>query len=834
MNNINQHSKKSTGTWITRLVILGCLFVLTACGGGGGGDDPVPPVNTLVLIHTKVSGLVLPGLVLQNNGGDDLSIPGNGLYNFKTPLAPNSSYSVTVSAQPAGSLCTVVDGTGTVGAIAPVINVVCAATSTSLTIGGTVNGLQPGSMLILNNNGNDLKTVTSSGAFVFDKEVAYHSGYTVTVKAQPSGQICTVSKSSGEFITQPVTDIVVTCSAADLAHQIGGAVTGLAQNNQITLKNNSDDPLLIKTNGKFVFNTKIANLSSYHVTVANQPANQTCTVTNASGAGIDKDVNNVAVDCSAVTFTIGGTVTGLSPDTQVTLLNNGADPLPVTAANGKFTFSKPVAQHDSYLITVGAQPQGQICTAVANYTRDNINANITDVAITCSTKRYTISGTITGLQTNSPITFYNNGTDPKTVFADGKFTFDTPVAEGGSYVVTIAELPFIQSCQLVNGTGKLVTADVDTVQVNCNPPVFQVMQNFNYSNGAGPFAKLIQDSEGNFYGTTFLGGDKFRGTVFKITPQNELVTLAHFGDDGGPQYPSSDLIFGRDGNLYGTSTKGGASDAGTVFMLKPDGSELTVVYPFEKTARPEAGLVEVSDGVFYGTTPQEGVNNNGYVFRVTVNPVTKKGTALIIPFDGTNGSTPVSKLVQDGNLLYGTTRFGGGPNGVGTIYSITLNDDQQPLLQHLYTFTGVDGNDPTAPLVKGIDGNFYGVTAKGGLGGRGTLYGFDPVAKNVKPFFHFAYGGVKGADPVAGLTSGADGSLYGVTQRGANVGDLPTLFRFTPPAKSGGAGMLETLYLFNVSVNPMAGLLQGLDGNLYGVTRQGGSDDSGMVYKFGR
>jgi len=832
------HSKKSTGTWHTCLVFLGCLFLLTACGGGGGGPipppPPPPPVHTLVLIHTKVSGLVLPGLVLQNNGADDLSIPGDGLYNFKTPLALNSSYNVTISSQPDGSLCTAVNGTGTVGEIAPVISVVCAATG--VTIGGTVKGLTPDTTLILNNNGNDLKTVMSDGVFVFDKQVAHNSGYTVTVKAQPPDQICTVSNSSGEAITQPVTNIVVTCSASALARHIEGTVTGLAQNNQITLKNNSADPLLIKADGKFVFT--IANLSSYHIIVANQPANQTCTVIHGSGAGVDKDINNVAVNCSAVTFTVGGTVTGLAPDTQVTLLNNGADPLHVTAANGKFTFHQPVAQHGNYLITVGAQPQGQICTVVANYMENDVNANITDVAITCSTKRYTISGTMTGLQMNSPITLYNNGADPKTVLADGPFTFNTPVAEGGSYVVTIGELPFIQSCQVGDGTGNNVTANVKTVQLTCSAPVYQDIQYFDYSNGADPKAKLIQDSSGYFYGTTQGGGNFDRGTVFRYKPGNNLQVLYHFGfKNDEPKTPQSELVLGRDGNLYGTSRDGGLG-YGTVFMINPDGSQMKTLVPFslsDTSSGPISGLVEGSDGAFYGTTTYGGLHNWGSIFRVVVDPVTKTGQLeRIYSFTGGNdGAQAFAGLVRDGDLFYGATQYGG-EHDAGTIY--TLTSDAK--VETIYSFNGVrdsgsnEGLDPRAALVKGADGYFYGTTFAGGKVEQGTLFQFDPIQKSLKTFVQFSYSGVVGARPFSALIQGSDGSFYGTTSTG--TGNQGTVFRFTPPLKEpGDMGELKTLKTFPNGASPGIGLLQGSDSKLYGVTEGGGQSGRGLIFTIG-
>ena len=162
-------------------------------------------------------------------------------------------------------------------------------------------------------------------------------------------------------------------------------------------------------------------------------------------------------------YTIGGTVSGLSG--QVTLLNNGANPLIVTAS-GSFIFTTPVAYNGSYNITVGTQPAGQTCTIANNSgSGTNIVGNITNISIVCSVITYTIGGTVSGL--SGQVTLYNNLSDAKTISANGSFTFTTPVASGGSYLVTVSTQPSGQVCSIASGSAINVTSNVSTVTVTC-------------------------------------------------------------------------------------------------------------------------------------------------------------------------------------------------------------------------------------------------------------------------------------------------------------------------------------------------------------------------------
>ena len=162
-------------------------------------------------------------------------------------------------------------------------------------------------------------------------------------------------------------------------HAIGGTVTGLASGTQLVLNNQGGDPLSVSADGPFAFASPVAHDGSYAITVETQPAGQTCTVSNGAGAGVTADVSDVGVICSTKTYVIGGTVTGLAGEGQVTLQNNGSDPTAVSA-DGSFSFSTPVAHDGSYAVTVATQPVGQACT-VSNGSGAGVTAAVSNVSV---------------------------------------------------------------------------------------------------------------------------------------------------------------------------------------------------------------------------------------------------------------------------------------------------------------------------------------------------------------------------------------------------------------------------------------------------------------------
>jgi uncharacterized repeat protein (TIGR03803 family) len=239
-------------------------------------------------------------------------------------------------------------------------------------------------------------------------------------------------------------------------------------------------------------------------------------------------------------------------------------------------------------------------------------------------------------------------------------------------------------------------------------------------------------------------------------------------------------------------------------------------------ANPIAGLVQATDGNFYGTAWQGGTNYAGTVFKITPTGTLTTLYNFCSQPSCTDGSQPSAAMVQgsDGNF-YGTTSGGGANGNLGTVFKITPGGS----LTTLYSFGSQpnDGYDPYAGLVQGTDGNFYGTTVYGGMI-YGTVFKVTPLGALTT--LH-AFDGTDGADPYAGLVQGTDGNFYGTTL-GGGANSNGTVFKITP------AGALTTLHRFNYlddGADPLAGLVQATDGNFYGTTSQGGANYAGTVFK---
>lgn len=395
------------------------------------------------------------------------------------------------------------------------------------------------------------------------------------------------------------------------------------------------------------------------------------------------------------------------------------------------------------------------------------------------------------------------------------------------------------------------------------------LDSFNGTDGIAPSATLVQGTDGNFYGTSSSGGANGNfGTVFKVAPDGTLTTLYNFCSqancvDGAN--PQASLLLGKDGNFYGTTYIGGTNcvsgtsntGCGTVFKITPQG-QLTTLYSFcslssgfvcNDGSSPSAALMQAADGNFYGTTAYGGGNtadNNcfcgglGTVFKIS--PAGKLTTLYNFcnltnsNGDCLDGAVPRGALVQTSNgRFYGTTYDGGTGyhNQGGTIFQLTSSGK----LTTLYSFchkgtTCIDGGYLFAGLTQATNGNFYGVTRYGGYNGWGTI--FEVTAAGKLATLHQFTQSNEGITPYSALVKGVDGNLYGTAPAGGaytSTGNSSgTVFRITPQGK------LTTLYNFcsltkcTDGAYPYGGLVQGSNGDLYGVTFAGGANGDGTVF----
>jgi len=258
----------------------------------------------------------------------------------------------------------------------------------------------------------------------------------------------------------------------------------------------------------------------------------------------------------------------------------------------------------------------------------------------------------------------------------------------------------------------------------------------NCADGLSPYGAPLQGMDGNFYGTTFGGGANGAGTIYRLTPSGKLTTLYNFcsqsncADGSGPL---TGVIQDAGGNLYGTTTIGGESNAcalldmdsigcGTAFKLSPSGV-LTTLYTFCSLSNcadgesPQAPLTLGSDGNLYGTTPFGGADQEGTAFRLTLSGTLTTLHNFCTETNCADGKAP-SSLIQanDGNF-YGATYGGNGTNGVGgSIFQITPSGK----FSVLYT----NSLNQLGPLVQNTNGTFYGTSSNGGTQGDGSIFRF--------------------------------------------------------------------------------------------------------------
>ena len=362
-----------------------------------------------------------------------------------------------------------------------------------------------------------------------------------------------------------------------------------------------------------------------------------------------------------------------------------------------------------------------------------------------------------------------------------------------------------------------------------------ILHNLVTADGAFPIGPLTKGANGNFYGVTVHGGTFADGTAFEVTSAGVVTVLHNFGTDATDgNGPTAGLLLATDGNFYGTTPFGGASSVGTVFRMTPQGI-VTILHQFgvgSDGASPFGSLIEGSDGNFYGLTDEGGTANLGAAYRITPQGVI---TILHNFGDGTvtnDGTGPSAALIQatDGNF-YGTT-LSGGANSDGVVFKMTPQGGVTILHSSGDSGTPNDGIGPKANLIQAADGNFYSTTSQGGAGNSGTVFKITPQGL-ITIMHSFLDGSVAndGTDPEASLLLGKDGNFYGVTNSGGGSPEEGCDFQMTPQ------GVVTILHSFgDGSVIPDGGtpdgsLVQGADGNFYGLTQNGGSGNNGVVYQ---
>ncbi len=375
---------------------------------------------------------------------------------------------------------------------------------------------------------------------------------------------------------------------------------------------------------------------------------------------------------------------------------------------------------------------------------------------------------------------------------------------------------------------------------------YTVLHNFTGGgDGGSPYAGLTIDAAGSFYGVTFYGGPSNDGVAFRFARSGTGWTLSplyEFRGGSGGAYPSSSLVIGPDGALYGTTTGGGNSGCfdgcGTVYKLTPPASFChsvscpwteTVLYRFNSTndgCQPQLGsLVFDRAGNLYGTTPYCGADGKGVVYELSRSGGSWTETILWNFTGGNDGGEPQGSLLIDGaGNLYGTASRNGA-NNEGLVYELSSSGSGWNL-SPVYVFNGTtNGYQPWAGLAMDAQGNLYGSTSLGGANNGGTAFELSPSAGG------WTYTVMKSFEASSGPTDSPTLDAAGNVYLGcSNCGIAGSAVQLS---NVGGVWNSNLLHGFrgDTGAYPSGSLVLDASGNVYGTTNQGGANNYGVIYQ---
>ncbi len=573
----------------------------------------------------------------------------------------------------------------------------------AFTVSGSISGLTGSGLELkdtINGTTTDTTTVTpGSTKFTFTKSVPSGETFAVTVAAQPTGpgQNCTVTSGTGTAAAN-ITSVSIACTTNPVTATIGGTISGLAQGASVILQDNGGDSLTLTANGAFTFKTPVTGpTDAYAVTVNTQPTspNEICTVTSGSGTAT-ANVTNVGVSC-VLSYSIGGTVTGLVGTGLILQNSSDLEQLPISAANGNqaFTFKNFVPTGTAFTVTIAAQPTGpvQTCVVTPSTASGTATANVTSVVVTCPAVTYSVGGTIVGLAgvptNNGPITdgtFVIEDTlgNTLTITENGPFTFATPYALNDQYEVSVLHSASSQpqGCTLWNYKG-VVTANVTSIIVDCahddwtwidgtntagtiSKPAYGALPSsapttipnpFTNTPGARYSAAGWTDKNGNLW---LFGGDgwELSGNSAPDTqdaPMNDMWVCVMFGD-----YCEWQLAGGYDPTKETVNTV--ATTIGAQIILNAQTEAQGGFYPgtpLAPEARVGAGTWTDNAGNFWmfgGKTPGAHFLNDLWEFNTSglnaSNYTTTEGAWTEIPITGTG--TDLNGVYTGGVLTPGS------------------------------------------------------------------------------------------------------------------------------------------------------------------------------------
>ena len=403
-----------------------------------------------------VTGLIGGNVTVTNVDNSDSLGAGNGSFLFAQKVPAGSAYAAVV-VQPPGQQCTVTNGNGIMPA-SNVTNIDIACATNSYTLSGSISGLLSGTTVPLN-NGNDNIT-PGNGNFTFPTGVAYNSNINVML-TQPTGQTCAFGTNSNTGVMPANNDANVRVTCSTNTYTLGGSVAGLIGGNLVTLSDGNDT--VTPANGAYTFAVMLPYQRTYSIALTS-PAGQNCAFNpNSAGSGTmpASPVTNANVNCTANTYSLGGSVTGLVSG-SVTLTNTNNNDI-INVGNGNFTFDQNVVYNSNYTVSVGS-PNGQSCS-ITHASGTMPASRVSNVTIACGPIAYSLGGQVAGLTTGS-VTLSNTGNADSLITGNGNFVFAQSIAFGQNYNVVVTSVTG-HTCSISNANGTMPAANVGNVAVAC-------------------------------------------------------------------------------------------------------------------------------------------------------------------------------------------------------------------------------------------------------------------------------------------------------------------------------------------------------------------------------
>jgi uncharacterized repeat protein (TIGR03803 family) len=381
----------------------------------------------------------------------------------------------------------------------------------------------------------------------------------------------------------------------------------------------------------------------------------------------------------------------------------------------------------------------------------------------------------------------------------------------------------------IRWTALLTTLILTTLPlITANAQTYTDLHDFNCAvEGCDPtyVSLLAQGQDGNIYGTASFGpGTSGDGTVLKMTLDGTVTTIQSFDGTNGST-PYGGLVLGPDGNFYGTTTSG-TNNAGTIFKVTPAGV-LTTLYAFplntmDSGAAPMTAPTLGNDGNYYGLTGVGEGTASGVAYRYSPTVVYTPLTTLTEALPGSGFFAP---LIQglDGNF-YSTT-YASVTGSAGTVYRMS----PAGVISIVYSFNSnaAYGGWGYAPLVEDFEGNFYGTEAEGGKFNGGVVFKVTGSGKITRLHNFTDYCALEsyGCTPAGGLVLGSDGNLYGSTVHGGPDND-GVLFKITK------SGVYTKLFSFDGADGAAteSTAMQHTNGKIYGICMNGGAYGGGVLY----